>query len=105
MDRAKLRAFNPSLSKLNQTDGIVTLKTGAVRAIGDVTTRIDDRIVMHRVDVEYDPLAQNDPHSQIVVFPEYFGSNTKQENAFKLLRIALARLATKSGWTLKPRGD
>ena len=102
VDRANLREFNPSLSKLNETDGIVTLTTGDVRAIGDVTTRIDDNTVRHRVDVEYAPLAQNPAHSHIVVYPEYFGSKTKQKNAFYLLRVALARLATMSGWTLEP---
>ena len=102
VDRANLRDFDPSLSRPNETDGIVTLPTGDVRAIGDVTTRIDDNTVRHRVDVEYSPRAQNSAHSQIVICPEYFGSTTKQENAFYLLRVALARLATKMGWTLEP---
>ena len=102
VDRANLREFNPSLSRLNVTDGIVTLLTSDVRAIGDVTTRIDETSVGHKVDVEYSPLAQNPAHSQIVVRPEYLGSKTKQENAFYLLRVALARLATNNGWTLSP---
>jgi hypothetical protein len=102
VDRANLREFKPSLSRLNETDGIVTLLTADVRAIGDVTTRIDETPVRHRVDVEYAPLAQNPAHSQIVVCPEYLGSKTKQENAFYLLRVALARLATINGWTLRP---
>ena len=102
VDRANLREFNPSLSRLNETDGIITLLAADVRAIGDVTTHIDERPVSYRVDVEYAPLAQNPAHSQIVVYPEYFGSKTKQKNAFYLLRVALARLATKRGWTLEP---
>ena len=102
VDRAKLRGFDPSLSRLNETDGIVTLTTSDIRAIGEVTTRIDDNTGKHRVDIEYSPLTQNAAHSQIVVCPEYLGSKTKQENAFKLLKVALSRLATKSGWTLEP---
>ena len=102
VDRAKLRECEPSLSKQNETDGIVTLLTADVRGIGNVITRLDETPVRHRVDVEYAPLAQNPAHCQIVVRPEYFDSKTKQENAFYLLRVALARLATANGWTLRP---
>ena len=105
VDRAKVRAFEPSLSKLNETDGIVTLLTADVRGIGDVITRIDETPVRHRVDVDYAPLAQNPAHCQIVVRPEYLDSKAKQENAFYLLRVALARLATANGWTLRPGDD
>lgn len=105
VDRASLREFNPALSRLDVSDGIVTLLTADVRAIGDVTTRIDETSVRHRVDVDYAPLAQNPAHSQIVIYPDYLGSKTKQENAFYLLRVALARLATTNGWTLRPGED
>lgn len=105
VDRAYLLEFNPALSKLDVSDGIVTLLTGDVRAISDVTTRIDGTSVEHKVDVEYAPLEENSPHSQIVVHPEYLGSKTQQENAFYMLRVALARLATINGWTLKPGKD
>ncbi len=37
-----------------------------------------------------------------IVKPELFGSQNKQKKAFSLLQIALARLATKNGWTLEP---
>ena len=105
VDRASLREFNPALSRLDVSDGIVTLLTADVRAIGDVTTRIDETSVPHEVDVEYSPLEQNPAHAQIVVRPEYLGSKKKQENAFHLLRVALARLATTNGWTLRPGED
>ena len=45
VDRANVREFNPSLSRLDNTDGIVTLLTADVRAIGDVVTRIDETSV------------------------------------------------------------
>ena len=103
VDRAKLREFNPSLSQLNKTDGIVSLMTADVRAIGEVKTKIQDvDVVVHAVDVIYDPTPENPAHSQIIVNPEFFGSKNKQRNVFKLLQIALATLATKNGWTLEP---
>ena len=106
VDRAKLRNFSPFLSKKSDTDGIVSIITKDVRSIGDVSTTTDDRrVTTHSVDVIYDPIydePKNLAHSQITVKPEFFGSNNKQKNSFRLLRIALARLATENGWTLKP---
>ena len=104
VDRAELKGFNPSLSKLNHTDGIVSLMTRDIRAIGTVKTKIKDAdAVVHAVDVLYDPTPENPAHSQIIVNPEFFGSKNKQKNAFKLLRRSLAKLATKNGWTLEPQ--
>jgi hypothetical protein len=105
VDRAKLRGFNPILSKLSETDGIVSLIANDVRSIGDVKTNNDNGESFHSVDVVYDPInepIENLAHSQITVEPKFFGSDNKQKKAFKLLRIALARLATKKGWTVEP---
>lgn len=105
VDRAKLRNFNPSLSKLSQSDGIVSLITKNVRAIGDVKTNSDKGGLIHSVDVIYAPVyksPENLAHSQITVEPKFFGSENKQKKSFKLLRISLARLATESGWILEP---
>ena len=104
VDRGKLKEFNPSLSKLSETDGIVSIIACEVRAIGKVTTKYQkDDVVVHAVDVIPDPTPENPAHAQIIVYPEFFGSKNKQRNAFKLLQIALATLATKKGWTLEPR--
>lgn len=103
VDRAKFRNFNPSLSKLSHSDGIVSLITKDVRAIGDVKTPTDQGTKEHAVDVIYNPIpGENEAHSQITVDPAFCGSRNKQDKAFKLLRIALARLATRNGWTLPP---
>ena len=101
VDRAKLRG-NPSRSRLNETDGIVSLIAGDVCALTAVETKTEDEKVTHAVDVVYDPTPENPAHSQITVFPEFFGSGKKQKYAFRLLRIALAELATRNGWTLQP---
>ncbi len=103
VDRAELREFNPTLSKLSDTDGIVSLMTANVRAIGAVETKVlNEDVVVHAVDVVYAPTPENPAHSQIIVKPEFFGSKNKQRNVFKLLRLALAELAEKNGWTLEP---
>ena len=106
VDRAKLKG-NPSLSKRNDTDGIVSLITADVRAIGSVKTKGQDNdITVHAVDVIYDPNPESDPtnnaHSLIIVKPEFFGSKNKQRNVLKLLQLALAELAEKNGWTVEP---
>ena len=103
VDRAELREFNPVLSKLSDTDGVVSLMAVDVRAIGTVKTKIlNEDVVIHAVDVVYAPTPENPAHSQIVVNPEFFGSRSKQRNVFKLLQLALAELAEKNGWTLEP---
>ena len=100
VDRAILRDY-PALSLLSETDGIVRLIARQVRAIKSVE-KPEDKEGVYAVDVTYAPTMINSAHSEIIVIPEFFGSNKKRKHAYKLLRIALALLATKSGWTLKP---
>lgn len=89
VDRAKLKGAAPYLSRLDKTDGVVSLKVSDVRSIREVKTEIkDEDVVIHTVDVVYDPTPMNPAHSQIVVSPEFFGSKNKQKNVFKLLQIA-----------------
>ena len=94
VDRAELRGFNPALSQIDETDGIVSLIASHVRAIP-----IED----HTVDVIYAPILDNPAHSHITIIPEGPISNSKQRRAFRTLRKALARLATENGWTLEPQ--
>ena len=103
VDRAKLIGENPTLSQKSKTDGIVSIRAGEVRAIGTIKTRIgNDDVDDHAVDVIPDPTRENPAHAKITVKPEFWGSKSKQKNAFKLLRIALAKLATKNGWIIEP---
>ena len=111
VDRAKLNNFDPSKSLLNENNGIVSLITEEVREkIGGVVTKDQkgNKIINHSVDVIPDPnppeSPKNDAHSLIVVKPNYL-SPEKQENPFRLLRRALARLATERGWTLEPNNS
>lgn len=103
VDRAKLIDYNPALSQKSETDGIVGIRAGEVRAIGTVKTRIsNENVDDHAVEVVPNPTGENPAHAKIIVKPEFWGSNNKQKNAFKLLRIALAKLATKNGWIIEP---
>jgi len=113
VDRALLRDNKPKKSKLNSTDGIVSLITKEVRKIADVKTSIEDKngdgkkikkTTAHIVDVEHKPVINpnNDAHSEVVVTPAYLGSETKKGKTFTLLKRSLARLATTRGWTIEP---
>ncbi len=103
VDRAKLRNFDPEQSRISEENGIVTLIAREVRQIGEVKTNDNEgRQVNHAVDVSADPTPENEAHARIVVVPNFFGSESKKNEAFRLLRKALARLATRSGWTLEP---
>ena len=111
VDRAELNQSNPCLSKKSDTDGVVSFMTAEVRDIGTVTTRDQNaNVVVHTVDVTYDPYPKSDPkncaHSYISVDPDFcdpiFDTNSKKNRTFERLKVALARLATKNGWTLEP---
>ena len=103
VDRAELKNHDPASSLLSNTNGIVSINAGDVRAIGTVKTKHKNEVIAnHAIDVIPDPTDENPAHALIVVRPEFFDSKSKQKNAFKLLQIALATLATKNGWTLKP---
>lgn len=106
VDRAKLKDFDPRQSLLSDTNGIVSLLTEEVRQIGTVKSKDQKgKEIEHAVDVMHDPNPPEDPennaHSLIVVDPKFLSSD-KQGKAFKLLRKALAILATKRGWALEP---
>ena len=98
VDRAKLRDFNPSLSKLSDTDGIVSLITGEVRCL----PKNDIELADHTIDVVYMPTMENPAHSQTMITPKCIISKTRAKKAFKSLQKALARLANLKGWELKP---
>lgn len=103
VDRAKLLNFNPASALLSKTNGIVSINAGDVRSIGTVKTKHENEVIAeHAVDVIPDPTCENPAHAIIIVKPELFDSKNKQKNAFSLLQIALAKLATKNGWTIEP---
>lgn len=102
VDRAKLVNFNPKVLRLAGS-GIVTLIAEEVRQIGSVKTKGNGiQTIAHHVDVMPDPEPTNPAHVLIIVDPDYLSDPAKREKAFKLLRRALAKLATNRGWTLKP---
>ena len=107
VDRAKLKDFDPRNSLLNENNGILSLITEEVRQVGEVKTKENGETrIIHTVDVIPDPnppeAPDNDAHSRIVVEPKFLPSD-RQDKAFKLLKRALARLATNRGWTLEPK--
>ena len=96
VDRAELRSCDPSLSRLDETQGIVSLIASDVRAI---------KLDVHTVDVIYNPTSENPAHSQITITPECCVTTSKQDRVFRSLRTALADIATENGWTLRPAGE
>ena len=96
VDRAELRGCDPSLSRLDETQGVVSLIASDVRAI---------KLDVHTVDVIYNPTSENPAHSQITITPECCVTTSKQDRVFRSLRTALADIATENGWTLRPAGE
>ena len=93
VDRAELREYNPSLSRLDETQGIVSLNAGEVRAID---------LDVHTVDVIYTPTQENRAHSEITMTSECCVSRSQRKREFNLLKTELADIATENGWTLPP---
>lgn len=88
VDRAKLRDFQPALSKWCDTDGVVSLIAGEVRGI---------LIENHTIDVIYAPILEdpkNLAHSLITIKPKGNVSKSKQKEAFSTLRRSLVLLST-----------
>ena len=88
VDRAKLRDFQPTLSKWCDTDGIVSLIAGEVRGI---------LIENHTVDVIYAPILEdpkNLAHSLITIKSKVNVSKSKQKEAFNTLRRSLVLHST-----------
>ena len=88
VDRAKLRDFQPALSKWCDTDGVVSLIAGDIRGI---------LIENHTVDVIYAPILEdpkNLAHSLITIKPKGNVSKSKQKEAFSTLRRSLVLHST-----------
>ncbi len=108
VSRANLLNNEPAKARLGKGQGIVSLITKDIREkIIDIQT--DD--TKHLIDVISDPLSddndadvhmRNKAHALIVVSPGFYGTRSKKDKVFKRLQLALARLATEKGWTLKP---
>ncbi len=93
VDRAKLRGCDPSLSRLDETQGVVSFNVATIRAI---------RLNFHTVDVMPDPLPNNCAHALITMVPKHCVETDLRDKDFRALRYALADIATENGWTLPP---
>lgn len=107
--RAELINHNTQLPQDKVENGIVEIITIQIRQIGNVVTKHEGKVIEeHTVDVIADPIVDinstllDSAHAIIVVNPNYFGSKSKQKNAFDLLTIALSTLANENGWTIEP---
>ena len=96
------------------TNGIITLLAGDIREIGEkeeVKTETTDESIVHTVDIIFCPDYEREryAHCEIIVDPDFFefDAELNEEDPFRLLQKALARLATisvrQTGWTLAPQ--
>jgi len=99
VDRQMLREGAPESSKLNLSDGVVTLCAKEVRGVSPVIARDQDghEISQHAVDVHHRPLENNYSHSQVECAPQIASGS-----AWKRLKEALCRIAVQRGWTCRP---
>ena len=97
VDRAWLRSFDPSFTRLDPTDGVISLQAGDVRAI-DTLQQSDEQgnVIQVRVDVEHVPIPGNYAHAEVYTAPPC------TKSAFRRLRERLAQLANQRPWEIKP---
>lgn len=90
VDRESHCTGGPAWTQQVTDNGVLSLNTGAVRAIDTVVQRdAKGRLVeQHKIDVEPAPLPDNPAHCQIVASPEY-----RSDSAFRKLRERLALMA------------
>ncbi|WP_052017618.1 hypothetical protein [Pseudanabaena biceps] len=105
VDRACLHENDPTKTQLFDTDGVIGLIAGNVRAIDDLSSgdAKGNVTALYKIDVIHRPKLENKAHARIEPSPEY--SNDK---VFKRLQQRLARLADEyllaHGWEIKPDG-
>lgn len=102
VDRARLCNDDPTWTQAGNDDfGVAELLTADIRTI-DSVRELDAKqrpIQGYRIDVVADPLPDNIAHAEIRADPEI----TKRK-PFDRLRAALAVLANRRGWRIKPKG-
>ena len=104
VSRAGMDGVDPCIFpyRLSQTDGIVGLIAGEIRAINDVTSQLENETFVYEVDIEHKPNEINEAHAQIFAIPKFQGKPKEKEDAFDRLKISLANLASKGGWIVEP---
>ena len=102
VDRAKLRGFNPHLTRQAdprrppETFGVVVMPVGEVRAIPGVASVIPDPI-------QDDPdLPDNLAHALICVEYDSVATKTANKNKFKEVIVELAAAANRRPWAINP---
>lgn len=101
VDRAKMRGFNPALTRradlrLNPTDvGVVCLLAGEVRSITGVADIVPDPILD-------DPdLPDNPAHALICVAYDAAQPRKARERDFRVVRVEMADLANSRPWAVE----
>jgi len=105
VDRAKLRGFNPELTRQGvpgrgpESFGVVLMPAGEVRAIPGVADILPDPILN-------DPdLSDNPAHALICVVYEPTASKTANKNRYREVIEELAAAANRRPWAIDPPED
>ena len=105
VDRACLHGNDPTKTQLSDTDGVIGLIAGNVRAIDDLSSgdAKGNVTALYKIDVIHRPKPENKAHARVEPSPEY-----SSDKVFKRLQQRLARLADERflayGWEIKPDG-
>lgn len=102
VDRAKLRGFDPDLTRQAAPGGdtehfaVITMPAGEVRRVPDVDDVIPDPI---KDDLE---LRDNEAHALICIRYEPETSKSRNKNIFREVIAELADIANRQGWAIEP---
>ncbi len=98
VDRVCLTDGDAAKSCKQPEAGVVQLEAEAVRQIKLATKdKKGNDALSHDVDVQHDPLRENQAHAKVVTAPHVLS-----EGAFIRLKEALCRIAERHGWVIPP---
>ena len=102
VDRAELCNDDPTHTQSKPSDGVVVLIAREVRAIAPtgrslVGGEAVPKMIRYKIDVIHRPLLENQAHAQIEPSQPY-----QTGNVFRKVREALAVLARRRDWLIKP---
>ena len=99
VDRSSLKHGGAGASRRSESDGVICLVSGEVRAVKTVVT-LDQKqrpLHAHQIDVVHDPVEGNAAHAVVRTAP-----TLASDGAFRRLKEALCLLANRRGWAFPP---
>jgi hypothetical protein len=103
VDCANLCEHDPRHTQRQQLDAVVSVVTGNVRAINNITkTGTDGQVQRFTIDVEHMPIVNHPLEPDNLAHAEIHTKPACDKNVFRKLKERLAQLANERLWEIEP---